>query len=64
MAQFKNKTNGVILTTENKTVIEQLKKNPDYAPYKKPGKKNPDDKQEQPEAGAEEGSEEGEGAAE
>ena len=36
MASFKNKTTGVILTTENKEVIEQLKKNPDYVSCKSP----------------------------
>lgn len=35
MAKFKNKNTGVILTTENKFVVEQLTKSPDYAPYKK-----------------------------
>ena len=35
MAQFKHKTNGVILTTNNKDVIEQLKKNAAYTVYKK-----------------------------
>ena len=36
MASFKNKATGVILTTENKEVIEQLKKNPDYVSCKAP----------------------------
>lgn len=36
MASFKNKTTGVILSTENKEVIEQLKKNPDYVSCKAP----------------------------
>ena len=36
MASFKNKATGVILTTENKEVIEQLKKNPAYTSCKGP----------------------------
>lgn len=36
MASFKNKETGVILSTENKEVIEQLKKNPAYVSYKAP----------------------------
>ena len=37
MAKFKNKNTGVILTTNNKLVTEQLKKNPDYAEVKRKG---------------------------
>ena len=54
MAKFKHKTNGVILTTENKFVIEQLTKSPYYAPYKKgAGSSKPaESKPAQPEAAA------------
>lgn len=54
MAKFKNKTTGVILSTENKLVIEQLTKSKDYAPYKKgaASSKPADSNPVQPEAAA------------
>lgn len=69
MASFKHKTNGVILTTDNKTVIEQLKKNPDYKEVKKSGKppapeQSEDKTENNPEDNAEDNTEDNTGAEE